>query len=212
MRRIFISLLLILSFWVPCEAQEKKKIAYGLFVDNTGSMRTQFDEVIRIGKGVVHQIHDRGPVSIFDFHSDGKGPDARSVPIMRIEQVQDEADLSDTLDDLYVEGGQTTLLDAIQALADHLKEKAESSDKVIILITDGEERKSSVRQKELLQKLSELKVRVYAVGLVEQLGSHRGKAVDFLRDLTKGTGGKAVFAQRGDNLQTLLDGLALPIQ
>lgn len=212
MRRFFLSLLLVLSFSILCGAQEKKKIAYGLFIDNTGSMRTQFDEVIRIGKGVVHEIHERGPVSIFDFHSDGRGPDARSVPIARIEQVQDEADLNDTLDDLYVEGGQTTLLDAIQALADHLKEKAESSDKVIILITDGEERKSTVRQKELLQKLSELKVRVYAVGLVEQLGSHRGKAVDFLRDLTKGTGGKVVFAKRGENLQTLLDELVLPIQ
>ena len=142
----------------------------------------------------------------------------------RIEQTQDEQLLKQTIDNLYVEGGQTTLLDAIQMIADRLGEKAggpDFSDRVIILITDGEERTSVVRQKQLLQKLSELKIRVYAIGLVQQLSSEggftrpskRSKAVELLKDITKETGGRVVFPKSDrQDLQSLLAELAIPIQ
>jgi len=216
MQRFLLPLLLVLLFPALCAAQEKKKIAYSVFVDNSGSMRSQFEKVIQISKAVVHQIHEHGPVSIFDFHSQGKPGEALAVPILRIEQVQDEDLLEQCIEDLYVEGGQTTLLDALEAMADHLAEKAagpEFSDRVIILITDGEERRSSVRQKELMQKLAELKIKVYAIGLVDELGGKGSKAAGFLRDVTKGTGGRAVFPKPGElDLKALLTELAIPIQ
>src|SRR6185503_1652330 len=120
MQRFLLPLLLVLLFPALCAAQEKKKIAYSVFVDNSGSMRSQFEKVIQISKAVVHQIHEHGPVSIFDFHSQGKPGEALAVPILRIEQVQDEDLLEQCIEDLYVEGGQTTLLDALEAMADHL--------------------------------------------------------------------------------------------
>jgi uncharacterized protein with von Willebrand factor type A (vWA) domain len=216
MRRFLLSFLLILAFSALCQAQEKKKVAYAVFVDNSGSMRTQFEKLIRISQAVVHQIHKHGPVSIFDFHSQGRVQESRAVAIARIEQVQDWDLLEQCLDDLYIEGGQTTLLDAIQVMAEHLGEKAAGpnfSERVIILITDGEERKSAVRQKQLMQKLTELKIRVYAIGLVDDLGSQRSKAVDFLRDVTRETGGRAVFPKYDrEDLQGLLTELAIPIQ
>jgi len=216
MRRYLLPVLLMLACSALCAAQEKKKIAYSLFVDNSGSMRSQFEKVIQISKAVVHQIHEHGPVSIFDFHSQGKPREAIAVPIARIEQEQDEDLLEQCIEDLYVEGGQTTLLDALQAMAEHLGEKAggpEFADRVIILITDGEERKSSVRQKELMQKLTELKIKVYAIGLVGELGGKRSKAADFLRDVTKATGGRAVFPKGGNlDLKIVLTELAIPTQ
>jgi hypothetical protein len=216
-RGLLLPLLFILSISALCEAQDKKKIAYGIFVDNSGSMRPQFDQVIRISKAVVHQVHEHGPVSIFDFHSQGRLNAARAVPIARIEQVQDEDLLEQCIDDIYVEGGQTTLLDAIQVIAERLGEKAgapDFSDRVIILITDGEERKSVVRQKQLLQKLSELKIRVYAIGLVQDLSSaSQSRAIDLLKELTKETGGRVVFPKSSSqDVQSLLAELAIPIQ
>jgi hypothetical protein len=216
MRRFLLPLCLILVFPALCAAQDKKKISYSIFVDNSGSMRSQFEKVIEISKTVVHQIHEHGPVSIFDFHSQGKPGEALAVPILRIEQVQDEDQLEQCIEDLYIEGGETTLLDALDAMADHLAEKAggpEFSDRVIILITDGEERKSAVRQTELMQKLAEIKIQVYAIGLVDELGGKRSKAAGFLRDVTKGTGGRAVFPKPGTlDLKALLTELAIPIQ
>ena len=216
--------LLLLSLSALCSAQDKKKIAYAILLDNTGSMRSQFDMVKGIGKAVAQQIHDHGPVSLFDFASAGQVRGAGAVLTPRIEQTQDEQLLKHTIDNLYVEGGQTTLLDAIQLIADRLGEKAggpDFSDRVIILITDGEERTSVVRQKQLLQKLSELKIRVYAIGLVQQLSSEggftrpskRSKAVDLLKDITKETGGRVVFPKSDrQDLQSILAELAIPIQ
>jgi hypothetical protein len=211
------TVLLLLSLSAVCGAQEKKKIAYGMLMDNTGSMRTQFDRVKEIGKAVAQQIHEHGPVSIFDFHSQGILKESRAAPILRLEQSQDQDMLEHCIDNLYVEGGQTTLLDAIQFIAERLGQKAGSpdfSDRVIILITDGEERQSVVRQKQLLQKLSELKIRVYTIGLVQELSSSsRSKAVDLLKDITKETGGRSVFPKSDrQDLQSLLAELAIPIQ
>jgi hypothetical protein len=204
--------LLLLSLSALGSAQEKKKIAYGILLDDTGSMRSQFATVLEIGKGVVHQVHDHGPVSLFDFASEGPGA-RRAIPTPRIEATQDEQLLNRTMNNLYVQGGQTTLLDAIEFIANSLDQESPDANKVIILITDGEERSSKINQKQLIQKLKEHKTSVFAIGLVQQLDRNRSKAVDLLKLITKETGGRAVFPKSDrPNLQTLLAELAIPIQ
>lgn len=65
--RLFATLFLLLLLNGLDGAQDKRKISYALFLDNLGSMRTQFDQVTKIGKAIARQIHETGPVSIFDF-------------------------------------------------------------------------------------------------------------------------------------------------
>jgi hypothetical protein len=210
--RLLPTVLLLLSLSAVCGAQEKKKIAYGILLDDTGSMRSQFATVLEIGKGVVHQVHDHGPVSLFDFASEGPRA-SRAIPTPRIEATQDEQLLNRTIDNLYVQGGQTTLLDAIEFIADSLDRESPDTNKVIILITDGEERSSKINQKQLIQKLKEHKTLVFAIGLVQQLDKSRSKAVDLLNLITKETGGRVVFPKSDrQDLQSLLAELAIPIQ
>src|SRR5947207_2495354 len=205
--------LLLLFLSAVCAAQEKKKIAYGILLDDTGSMRSQLEMVEEIGKGVVHQVHDHGPVSLFDFASQGVGRASRAVPTPRIEATQDEQLLNRTINNLYVQGGQTTLLDAIEFIGDRLDQESPDTNKVIILITDGEERSSKINQKQLIQKLKEHKTSVFAIGLVQQLDKSRSKAVDLLKLITKETGGRAVFPKSDrQEIQSLLAELAIPIQ
>src|SRR5438552_88256 len=211
--RFLSPVLLLLFLCAVCGAQEKKKIVYGILLDDTGSMRSQFEMVKEIGKGVVHQVHDHGPVSLFDFASQGVGRGSRAVPTPRIEATQDEQLLNRTINNLYVQGGQTTLLDSIEFIGDSLDQESPDTNKVIILITDGEERSSKINQKQLIQKLKEHKTSVFAIGLVQQLDKSRSKAVDLLKLITKETGGRVVF-QKSDrqDLQSLLAELAIPIQ
>ena len=205
--------LVLLSLSALCCAQEKKKIAYGILLDDTGSMRSQFATVLEIGRGVVHQVHDHGPVSLFDFASEGLGRASRAIPTPRIEATQDEQLLNRTINNLYVQGGQTTLLDAIEFIGDSLDRESPDTNKVIILITDGEERSSKINQKQLIQKLKEHKTSVFAIGLVQQLDKSRSKAVDLLKLITKETGGRVVFPKSDrQDLQSLLAELAIPIQ
>jgi len=211
--RLLPTVLLLLSLSAVCAAQEKKKIAYGILLDDTGSMRSQLEMVEEIGKGVVHQVHDHGPVSLFDFASQGVGRGSRAVPTPRIEATQDEQLLNRTINNLYVQGGQTTLLDAIEFIGDSLDQQSPDTNKVIILITDGEERSSKINQKKLIQKLKEHKTSVFAIGLVQQLDKSRSKVVDLLKLITKETGGRVVFPKSDrQDLQSLLAELAIPIQ
>jgi len=191
-------------------AQDQKKFAYGILIDNTGSMRSQFDTVLQFGRGIVHQIHDHGPVSIFDFESEGVGPGMRARPVIRMEASQDEELLGRTIDNLYVEGGQTTLLDAIDLIADSLEQNSPDANKLIVVISDGEDRVSKIKKETLIQKLKDKKIAVFAIGLTQQLENHKSKSTDLLNFLTKETGGRAVFPKKSVDLSAILSELAIP--
>lgn len=203
--------LLVLAINASVAAQQTPKSSYGLLLDSTGSMRSQFQTVLDIGKGVVHQTAAHGPVSIFDFASEGAANNWRAVPVVRIEQSQDEANLNRTIDGLYVQGGQTALLDAIQVISDRLQEWSPDSEKVIVVVSDGEDRVSKVKAKDLIQQLKDRKIKVFAAGLVHELESgKRSKATKLLKTLTEETGGRAVFPERIVDIQEVLNGLAIP--
>ncbi|HXT62710.1 MAG TPA: vWA domain-containing protein [Pyrinomonadaceae bacterium] len=206
------SLLLLLSSALVT-GQDKPKLSYGLLLDSTGSMRSQFETVLGIGKAIVHETAPHGPVSIFNFASEGIGKGSRAVPVARIEQSQDEARLNLTIDGLYVQGGQTALLDAIQFISDRLQASAADSEKVIVVVSDGEDRVSKVKAKELIQQLKERKIKLFAVGLVRELDSDkRSKATKLLQTLTSETGGMAVIPKSRDvDVQEVLVQLALPV-
>ena len=48
-------------------AQAEKAKAYGLLIDNTGSLVRQFDQVKLFSERVIHQVHKQGPVQLFSF-------------------------------------------------------------------------------------------------------------------------------------------------
>jgi len=203
--------LVALAICASVAAQDKPKISYGVLLDSTGSMRSQFEIVCAIGKAVVHQTAPHGPVSIFDFATDRGSKEWNAAPVLRIEQSQDEAQLNRTIDGLYVQGGQTTLLDAIQLIADRLQERAQDSEKIIVVVSDGEDRVSKVKSKDLIQQLKDRKIRVFAVGLVRELESgKRDKATKLLMTLTSETGGRAAIPKGSVNIEEALKTLALP--
>ena len=185
-------------------AQTQKKVAYGILLDNTGSLRSQFDEVFTLGKLVVGQLYQKGPVSIFRFTNRGnmKGP----LTVSGSEWSQDPDVLEGDIDELYVLGGQTPLLDAIDSIAKELNAKVNSekdafASSAIILITDGEDRVSRVKEDDLIKELKNSGVKVFAIGLVSELDSSsgfinrskKGKAENLLKKITKETGGRAIF-------------------
>ena len=181
----------------------------------------QFDDVKEIGKSVARQTLGRGPVSLFIFESGGTGPGGNARPAVRVDGSQDEKQLIQAIDTLFVQGGQTTLLDAIELMAEKLHQDSGETDKVLVLITDGDERNSDVAQKTLLRKLKDLKIKVFAVGLVQELDSEggfirqspRARATDLLKSLAKETGGRAVFPKtKRLNLPEVLTELAIPVQ
>lgn len=200
-------------------AAQEKKIAYGILLDNTGSLRSQFNSVKSVGKAIVNQVHTRGTVSVFGFHSSGRGSGSRAVPALRIEASGDEQLLHQAIDKSYIEPGQTTLLDAVAFIAQTLHRSAPGKNKVIIMVTDGEDRNSDADEKKLIKELKALNIAVFAVGLVQELDdapglirqSPRKTAINLLKSLTKETGGRVAIPRSTKlEMERILTELALP--
>src|SRR2546428_13982354 len=87
--------------------------------------------------------------------------------------IEGEIDATDVL------GGQTPLLDAIDSIAKELNAKVISekdafANGVIILVTDGEDRVSRIKEDDLIRELKNSGVKVFAIGLVSELDSSSG--------------------------------------
>jgi hypothetical protein len=225
-RRILTALVAcaVIACCVVTSAQPEKKEAFAIVIDNTGSLRTQFEIVVDVGKGIVEETHLRGPVSLFPFHTQGPASDGLAVITTDGDWTQDKESLESDLDGLYIVPGQTALRDGVNSVAQELNSKVNEdkdafSGKVIFLITDGEDRSSRISEKELIATLKGSGIKVFAVGLVKELDGEggllskasRGKAVSFLEKITKETGGRAVIAKsKRDDPQVLLKALFAP--
>jgi Ca-activated chloride channel family protein len=173
---------------------------YSLVIDNSGSLRSQIEEVIEAGKILVAANKPEDETSIIRFVSSDK---------VTIEQdfTSNKADLNDALDSLYIEGGQTAIIDAVYLAASKVTEYEKATNKVdrrrraLVLVSDGEDVSSYYSQQQLFDLLRETDVQIYVVGFVKDLSaekgfitkSKQGKARSFLEKLASETGGKAYF-------------------
>lgn len=173
---------------------------YSLVIDNSGSLRTQIEQVIEASKMLVGANRPDDETSVIRFVSSDK-----------IEILQDftsnRTDLNDALDNLYIEGGQTAIVDAVYLAASRVSEyekSGSSSDRkrrAMILVSDGEDVSSYYTQQQLFALLRETDVQIYVVGFVNDLDksggfiskSKRDKAKSFLDKLAAETGGRAYF-------------------
>lgn len=204
--RVVTTSLVTLLLSVNLLAQTEKKVATAVLIDNTGSMRSQFELVVDLSRGIVTQAQPRGPVRLFAFMPQGSGSSSIALISSKVEWTDDKRTLDGTLDNLYIVAGQTKLLDAITSIALDLSarvalEPDAFSGKTIFLVTDGEDRSSKTGAKDLIKLLKDAGIQVNAIGLIEELDTqrsigsgHRQKAKELLEKLTKETGGRVVFA------------------
>jgi Ca-activated chloride channel family protein len=183
---------------------------YGIVIDNSGSMRQLLDKVIEAGKILVNTNRAADETMIIRFVSKDK-----------IEILQDftpnKAELNDALENMYIEGGQTAIIDAIY-LAVEKTEEYEKGQRVedrkrraLILVSDGEDRNSYYNEKQLFDLLKESEVQIYVVGFVSELSKDGGfiskspqaKAKAFLERLAAESGGKAYFPSGASELPGL---------
>lgn len=200
------ALLLTLVLSGAAFAQTEKKVAVGVLIDNTGSLRGQFDKVVELSKGVVERLVQRGTISLFHFTTQSGTPEGTAAITSGTEWSQNKSALDNYIDNLMVVPGRTALFDSIVSVVGTVStkvnlEKDAYADKIIILITDGEDRVSKIKEKELIEKLKESGIKIYAIGLVQELESGGGlikkspreTAVNFLEKAAKETGGRAFF-------------------
>ncbi|HUF04156.1 MAG TPA: vWA domain-containing protein [Aridibacter sp.] len=207
-------LITLLAFAFPVAGQDSRTengSSCGILLDNTGSMRFLMGEVSAVGFALVDHLAADCKIAIFDHEStrrDGKiYATVRSDP----EWTNDLRRLAQRLELLRTVGGRTTLFDSIAKVAKSIAKEAGNDDKnerVLVVVTDGEDRASKIKEKELIEELLAIKVKVFAVALTEELSTDGGlfvskspkkKAESALRNITKKTGGNVVILSEKDD-------------
>lgn len=183
---------------------------YGLVIDNSGSMRQLLDKVIEAGKILVNTNKPDDETMIIRFVSKDK---------IEIQQAftSSKTDLNDALENMYIEGGQTAIIDATYLAVENIDEYEKSQNpadrkrRALILVSDGEDRNSFYTEKQLFEQLRESEVQIYVIGFISELSKEGGfvskspqdKAKAFLERIASQTGGKAYFPTSGAELPNL---------
>jgi len=183
---------------------------YALVIDNSGSLRAQLEKVIEASKILVETNKPDDETAIIRFIGRDK---------ITIEQpfTNNRADLNDSLENLFIEGGQTAIIDAVYLAVENVDdyERSKKADdrkrRAIVLVSDGEDRDSYYNEKQLFDLLRESEVQIYVVGFIGDLSkeggfigkSPQGKAKAFLERLASESGGKAYFPADANELPEL---------
>jgi Ca-activated chloride channel family protein len=193
-------------------AREELPVSYTLVVDNSGSLRSIFEYILRAGAALVSVNKPGDETSLTRF-----------VNSDNISVVQDftanQSLLINGLESMYVEGGQTAVIDAVYLSAERLASRGAADGKrrrAIVLLTDGEDRASYYKQSELQKLLRQHDVQVFAIGIVAILSKQPGyvsksskeKATALLNTLSKESGGRAFFPKNVQELQEALGEIA----
>ena len=181
-------------------SQREVPINYSLVIDNSGSLRFQLEKVIEASKIIVGTNKPEDETGVIRFISSNK------IEILQ-DFTNDRTDLFDALDNMFVEGGQTAIIDAVYLAAEKVNEYEKTANpndrkrRALILVSDGEDRASFYKEEQLFELLRETDVQIYAIGFVNELDKSGGiirksdfkKAKNFLTRLSEETGGKAYF-------------------
>jgi len=187
----------------PIESVTKEEvpITYGLAVDTSLSLRSQIQTVIDAAKTIINSNKKDDETFIEKFISSDK-----------IEQVaaftSNKDVLLDAVDNLYLEGGQTAVIDGVYLAAESVAEYKQGNDsdrrrRALIVITDGEDRHSFYTEQQLMQRLREEDVQIFVIGFIGELEKEAGfikkspqaKAMALLNKFATETGGRAFFPQ-----------------
>jgi len=188
---------------------------YSLVIDNSGSLRSQIEQVIEASKILVANNRPADETSIIRFVSSDK------IEILQ-EFTPNKTDLNDALDNLFIEGGQTAIVDAVYLAASRVSEYEKNTDKIdrkrraLILVSDGEDVNSYYSQQQLFDLLKETDVQIYVVGFVNDLPkdggfitkSKQSKAKSFLEKLAAETGGRSYFPNAVSELNNIAKDIA----
>ena len=185
-------------------AKKENALNIGLVMDNTGSMRSQFNRITAAGVTFVNNIRLQDEVFVIRF------VDSDHIEILQ-EWTANKKLLNSALSNMFIEGGRSAVIDAIYLAVNEVLER-EKTDKskrsAIILITDGEDRDSYYNQKELFDLLKTSDVQIFIIGLTQDLSDQRNEytkkknpktdSENFIKLLALKTGG-AAFILEGKN-------------
>jgi Ca-activated chloride channel family protein len=172
-------------------SREEVPVSFGLVIDTSGSMKAKLQTVSDASVSLIKQMRMDDEAFVASF---------KAEPELVQDFTTDRRELEDAISELYTSGG-TALLDAIIATADYAQEKGKQRRKALVVISDGLEKNSSVKEKEVMEAIKEDEVQVYLVGFIDEENEEKSlfgkssakKAKELLSRIADDSGGHAYF-------------------
>ena len=198
---IFALIVLCVSTLNAQERPQKQPngFSYGFVVDNSGSYRLVLDRVIKLVNAVADKNVEGDEAFLLTFVDPVKTK-------IRQELTTDKTELQETADNMYVEGGQTSLLDAIRLSIDYLSANTkERGDRnlALLLISDGDDMASVAKLDNVLGAANDAKIRIVVVGISDEKVNNK-----LLDRLAKGSGGTAFYPRTAKDTESIVDAVA----
>ena len=183
---------------------DDRPVDYVIVVDSTGSFVKLLQSAIDAAKLFIINRRPQDQVAIVRFVN------SRTVETMQ-EFSSDNKVLQDALDALFVEPGQSAVIDALYLSAQYVAEHNKGNEarrKAVVVFTDGEERISYYKPQDLLKLLYQESVQVFAIGLTAELSerqswdkkSPRENAESLLASVAERSGGLAFLPRNKDQI------------
>lgn len=181
---------------VAIEADERP-VDLVIVLDSSGSLHRLFAAALEAAKLFIVNRRPQDHLALVRFISSDR--------IEKVEEFSTDRDaLLKGLEGSYLEGGQSAVIDAFYLSAQYVDEYNKSNDgrrKVVVIITDGEDRNSYYSQEKLVKLLRETGVQVFILGLVVDLDtqgsmmrlSPRAKAEKLLTTVAEESGGRVFY-------------------
>ncbi len=165
-------------------------LSYGLVIDGSGSVRTQINQILEAAGRIVLSNRPSDETFVVRFISTDK-------IYVEQEPTSNKTALFKALDGFYIESGQSAVLDAIYLSAQKLAEQKDTGQlrrRILILVSDGEDRVSFYKQDKLFELLGANNIQVFTIALTNDLQPNtRDKAMKLLTRLALDTGGRTYF-------------------
>jgi Ca-activated chloride channel family protein len=182
-------------------SKESKPVKYALVIDGSMSFRGIVDPALETCKAIVDANSAGDETALIRFVSSDK--------IARIQDfTSDKARLAAALKAFYLEGGGSAVIDGLYEAIKSVTGPA-NGQRAVVLITDGEDRKSANKIDDLVKILRASEIKVFAIGVVVNLEndagytkpSPRAKAEELLNRVARESGGRAFFPRNISELQ-----------
>jgi Ca-activated chloride channel family protein len=140
-------------------SKEEAPIIYGLVVDNSGSFNDVIGAAVTASKILVNTNLPGDETVVVRF------VDSDKIETMQ-EFTSDKKLLEKAIDGMYIEGGQTAILDTVYLSAEHVAQRKPFESayrRAVIMLTDGEERDSYYNIDAVIELLRKLDVEVFFI-------------------------------------------------
>lgn len=185
------------------ESPTVEAVSFGFVMDNSGSFRKLLIDLSDFSLEISEKMQPDDEAFFVRFVSSDK---------IKMEQefTKSKSELRDAVEAMYIEGGQTALIDAVKISATYLAENALHGDgrtRALLVVSDGDDRASISKLEETLKILKDSKIRVIAVGVSDEKVYPK-----VLERLAKDSGGRFFQLKTKGELKTITDEVAAALR